>query len=270
MKTKYFFALMVFFVGLLVCTSCATAEYHAVVVIDENRCNTGSSGWGKSLGKVSFKTTQTWKVGNQEWSDVVTAINCQKETFVGMLSLENDTTHERTLLRRLGAGDSNIYFNADCRKNQGFGDLFSWCAVVLYQDQLCPKDWRVPTADDFWELYVALGGTMSRYPTKEEEAEAERATDVFKHTITLRATYPVEGNNRSLLDKYLNVWGGAYGGYFALGAIGAQNIIGLYWSQTMFDNNAGYYLNFNSGGVIMPQCRTSGKYQGNMLRCVRQ
>jgi len=96
-----------------------------------NFCNSDEPEWGNSLGKVSFKSTKTWKIGDQEWSDVVIASACQKTRF---------------------DGGSEKNFNADCRKNDGYGDLFSWCAVVRFRNQLCPGNWNVPNASDFSKL----------------------------------------------------------------------------------------------------------------------
>jgi uncharacterized protein (TIGR02145 family) len=91
------------------------------------------------LGEVSFATNQTWTVGNQIWSDAVTATGCNKTDFDG------------------GVDD---FFKSDCRSNPDFkGDLFSWEMVIQYGDKLCPAPWRVPTQQDFIDLDITLGGT---------------------------------------------------------------------------------------------------------------
>jgi len=106
-------------------------------------CNGNLPGWGASLGVVSFATNQEWTVGNQIWSDAVTATACNKTTFDGGV-----------------ANNPNAAQNADCRSNADFpGDLFSWCAVVRFGDRLCPYPWRVPIQQDFIDLDIALGGT---------------------------------------------------------------------------------------------------------------
>jgi len=106
---------------------------------EENNCNSNTPGWGESLGVVTFASEQTWKIGDQEWSDVVQATNCNKEAY--------------------NAGSAGN-FNADCRSNPGQrGNLFSWCAVARFAETLCPDGWRVPTKDDFIALNIALGGT---------------------------------------------------------------------------------------------------------------
>ncbi len=93
-----------------------------------------------TLGTITFKTAQTWKIGDQEWSDVVMATGCEEGNFRG----EDNSTRN---------------FCADCRQNPDYGDLFSWQAVNQYDSILCPDDWRVPTKEDFVNLDIALGGT---------------------------------------------------------------------------------------------------------------
>lgn len=91
------------------------------------------------FGTVSFKTSQIWKVGNQEWSDAVVGTKCKKDEFYGGTNAEG--------------------FKADCRQNGSHGDLFSWEAVNGHADLLCPEGWRVPTVEDFVALDLAIGGT---------------------------------------------------------------------------------------------------------------
>ena len=124
-------------------------------------CNDSIPGWGESLGVISFKTDRTWIVGNQEWSDVVMAEACQKKSF-------NSETKNHTIIIRNDTLGGQIWpryyesYNADCRSNLNYGDLFSWCAVYRFRKELCPDDWRVPTRQDFIDLDIALGGTGER------------------------------------------------------------------------------------------------------------
>jgi uncharacterized protein (TIGR02145 family) len=93
-----------------------------------------------NLGNVYFRTDRTWKIGNQEWSELVMASGCEKNDY---------------------QGESDLGYVADCRQdtNYGNGILFSWEAVNRYKNLLCPEPWRVPTRDDFINLDKALGGT---------------------------------------------------------------------------------------------------------------
>ena len=137
-------------------------------------------------------------------------------------------------------GGSARSFNADCRSNPGQkGDLFSWCAVVRFQHTLCPDDWRVPTQQDFIDLGIALGG------------RARNITD----TITR--------------NRYLNEWGGTYGGSFSSTAgMAYQGLRAGYWSQTELDATIGRRLRFDINGFISSQ-GWSIKLNGHTLRCIR-
>jgi hypothetical protein len=117
--------------------------WHTVepIIIDANGCNNMVPGWGESLGVVSFQTNNIWVVGNQAWSDAVTATNCSNKTTFN------------------GGDFIGVNNNADCRSNPGFpGDVFSWCAVNRFPNTICPAPWRVPTRQDFIDLDIALGG----------------------------------------------------------------------------------------------------------------
>ena len=114
----------------------ATSSVFARGNNDENKGNITDT----FLGTITFKSSQTWKVGNQEWSDVVMATGCKKNDYKGY--------------------DNSIHkFHADCRQNPGHGDLYSWEAVNRYGEYLCPDGWRVPDTADFRALDIALGGT---------------------------------------------------------------------------------------------------------------
>ena len=92
-----------------------------------------------ALGKVSFRTKQTWTVGNLVWSDVVLATGCDKEEYYAETDFET-------------YGLTATTFASDCRRGTLIGEdlsFFSWCAVVSHRDVLCPDGWRVPTRDDF-------------------------------------------------------------------------------------------------------------------------
>jgi uncharacterized protein (TIGR02145 family) len=184
-------------------------------------CNTDISGFGNNLGAVSFRTDQTYKSSNQEWSDVVIAENCQKETYDGGV-------------------DSLSIFNADCRKNaDGFGDLFSWCAINRFERFICPRGWRVPSVNDFILLDEHFGGHGDRRNVDTE-----------------------------ILAKY-NVFGNAFGGYCeADGTLKDQESSAYYWSNSENRAGRGKRLNFFSDGYISPQGWES-KTLGHMLRCVR-
>ena len=89
------------------------------------------------LGTTRFTTDRIWTVGEQIWSDAVTATGCQKSRYDGGLT----------------AGP----YLSDCRRNApGYGDLFSWTAAREFADVLCPDGWRIPMPDDFATLDMTL------------------------------------------------------------------------------------------------------------------
>jgi len=186
-------------------------------------CNTDTPGWGASLGTVSFASTQTWTITSgtitQIWSDAVQATGANKTTFDGGTSSNN---------------------KADARSNPDYkGDLFSYVAVIRFQDELCPSPWRVPTQQDFIDLDIALDGTGSSQ------------------------------TNATHRDKYLNSWGGLYGGNSnVIGTLGSQGLVALYWSQSESSATGGYGLDFRSNDFVNPQYGFRKDY-GLSLRCVR-
>jgi len=189
-----------------------------------SNCNNETPGWGESLGTVTFETDSIWMIFGhgitQIWSDAVTATNCQKNVFhVGV----------------------NGNFNADCRSFSGFsGDLFTWCAVVRFQDELCPYPWRVPTMQDFVDLDIALGG----------DGQDREDTPEF------------------VFENYIRRWGGAFGA----NPIPSRLIVEGSWGFWSLSEHSGagtvYRFGFNTVGYVRPQGWSMIRY-GFLLRCVR-
>jgi len=193
-------------------------------------CNGNLPGWGVSLGTVNFASSKTWVITNgsttQEWSDAVTATACDKTSF--------------------NSGGQFDNFSADCRSNPSYpGDLFSWCAIMRFADILCPDFWRIPTAQDFFDLDVILSGTGI----------------LRENDFTTLAMYT--GSD----------WGGVYGGMcHPTGELGEQGLRAFYWSQTDHGGDISVrFLSFNTVGQISPAPSGRGrtKNQGLALRCVR-
>jgi uncharacterized protein (TIGR02145 family) len=122
-----------------------TAECNLIV---EMSCASDSSLGTDGIGTASFISDKTWTAGGLIWSDEVTATGCQKTTYVGELT---------------NGAPVPGSFRSDCRSNPGYGDLFSWCAVIRYQDVLCPDGWRLPAVSEFIALDKEFGfaGTYS-------------------------------------------------------------------------------------------------------------
>jgi len=207
-----------------------TATSPVSVITTQRGCNTNPPNWGGSLGTVSFHpqghnvVIEGYGI-TQTWSGAVIATNCQKGTFNGGFIDWNNP--------------NNSNFNADCRSNPDFpGDLFSWCAVVRFADQLCPYPWRVPTQQDFITLDIAMGGT---------------------------------GGLQTDLDfvnsNYITRWGGAFGGRVDT-SLNSNGWSGEYWAQSEESVGTGRRLYFTAGGFIIPWDRDN-KDLGFSLRCVR-
>lgn len=182
------------------------------------------------FGKISFRTETTWEVGEQIWSDAV------------MVSAARGKT-------AYNGGDTNGYLVDFC-ENPGYGDLFSWEAVNLYRDALCPDGWQVPSKADFVARDIALGGTG-------ENRWAE--------------------SNVALIEgQWLNpdVWGGELGG--RMEGVGnylfAQTMWGHYWAMDIApdgtDGNA-LSLSLSFDGEINPR-QSAFKPNGFTLRCVKK
>jgi len=189
-------------------------------------CNSSVPGWGSGgLGTI-LRGSETTISGNgitQTWSGHITTTVCGKTTYAG--------------------GSQANSFNADCRSYSTSAHLFSWCAVIRFQDELCPAPWRVPTRQDFIDLDKALGGTGQS---------------------VLNPTHR---------DRYINIWNGEFGGgCIETGLASMQGSSALYWSSTEHSVPNAYNLFFRSGNMfddnVVPQ-DISLKSYGYTLRCVR-
>jgi uncharacterized protein (TIGR02145 family) len=182
------------------------------------------------LGDASFVTDSTWTISNG-------TITQTWSDAVQTANCSNKTTFNGGII---DGNVENWVFNIDCRSNPGQkGDLFSWRAVAEHQDLLCPNGWRVPTRQDFRDLDIAFGGD-----------------GVLQINETHR-------------DKYLNVWGGNYGGFCHWeGTLRYQGMAGYYWSQSEFNTFSGINMSFNINGHVSVQAAIA-KSGGYTLRCVR-
>ncbi len=218
MKTL-FFAIWTF-----VITSSAIAQE------DESGCNRDIPGWGESLGKVRFVSNRVWTIGVHTWSDAVTAENCKKKSFNG---------GER--------GKKQLGYNADCRQNimDSYGDLFSWCAVKRYRNQLCPTGWRAPTTEDFMALSQWLEGTPHGWNYNERFKTIDLSYNQFD--------YPE--------------WGGTNGGWCDnWGRLYSQGQSANYWAQSANSLDTGMEITFYLRAMRFV---ATTKNYGHVLRCVR-
>jgi uncharacterized protein (TIGR02145 family) len=104
------------------------------------------------------------------------------------------------------AENSTAPYRADCAKhfsNTEYGNLFSWCMVMQYADQLCPSPWRVPTMNDFCQI---VNGSQTSC-----------------------------GENRDII---VNTNGWVYGNYYAYwGGDAYICTCSYYWSSTIVDES---------------------------------
>ncbi len=174
------------------------------------------------LGTPAFKTGRTWTVGDQTWSDAVIASGCRKTTFGNRLEGQTD--------------------GADCRSNSfdDYGDLFSWYAVDKYAEVLCPEGWKVPAAEDFIVLDMALN---------ELENSSLREGDLDSR------------------DRFMSaLWNGEFGGMADQNGLWYQDINAYYWTASE-NNGSGIYFEFTTSGLVAPVAAIV-KNIGFALRCV--
>ncbi len=198
-----------------------------------------------SLGNHLFATSQTWKIGNQEWSDAVKMSGCNKNDF--------------------NAG-YNRMFEASCRQsNNGFdGHYFSWCAVMMYAGQLCPNGWRVPTMDDYITLDRSLGGNGTN-GQGDWDGQA-LITNTYIGTTGTFASCQNRGGQ----------WGGArFTGFAQNGGIthSSTNSTG-YWTSTNNNNDNAHAMEIREmwqGLRVFPRgvLGENNKQRGYPVRCVR-
>ena len=195
-----------------------------------------------------FLTDETWEVGDFEWSDVVISDQCAAED-----SEWNPADH---------GGALATGFMTHCRQSaDGLGHGFTWCAVMRFHDILCPGDWRVPVAQDFINLDIALGGEGLNVNSGNTPSVDDRLTQRFVPDWGLN---PIGSWNPLALM-------GMGDGYF-------QNtgISGFYWSMTEVNDASGRAFNLVLPNPASPTTMrtinpvaTHGKGNPAALRCVR-
>jgi len=228
-------------------------------------CNLDTAGWIRDgfpgLGTITWGSTSNTNIESgvtvvpgsddrigQVWSGAVFATACAKG---------NATSNDE-----FDGGDS-YNFAADCRQslhtfNNGraagiTGDFFSWCAVMRFQDTLCPYPWRVPTANDFAILHENLG--YDYLPPAGNFGTAMIPGTYFG--TAGNATGPQIGGT----------WRGVRFTGTATAPAGPNS---GYWSSTEHTHNAGNILWLGASNVWPRQSGVNGtKSSGNVLRCVR-
>jgi uncharacterized protein (TIGR02145 family) len=186
-------------------------------------------------------TTVSGNGFTQTWSAHVLAEGCNKNQF----NVRNAVSGPFDAACRKSHATDRQFIGAN---GQRFGDFFSWCAVAMLADLLCPYPWRVPTCRDFVELDLALGGTGNS-----------------RNDPTVRDRYIANTTNDGQ-----SWFGGGYGGWLDnFGGLNANQAIGAqYWSQTEGATTAlAHYMHYNRDGETRPQ-PASVKSSGRALRCI--
>jgi uncharacterized protein (TIGR02145 family) len=198
----------------------------------------GISGYAQNTPPYAASTS-TWVIeGNgisQIWSDHINVSACNKIDFnggyyIGDMDFEDGAE----------GNNSNLFCKADCRNNPDYYYLYSWTYLKENASTLCPSPWRVPTKDDFIVLDRILGGTGKGDKNK-------------MHTI-----------------KYINTWGGVYGGQGHSTSIANNGIGAYYWSITEhpYDSTKVTVLSFYADGYVFP-LSIKPKHYGYQVRCIK-
>ena len=229
-----------------------------VTVFTAQGCNFNTPGWGENgLGTITWGSTTNTDIDygattilgtggrpTQVWSDAVFATACAK----GNTTSGNEFN-----------GGSTGNFNADCRQTRHTfeagrataitGDLFSWCAVMRFADQLCPYPWRVPTMEDFGNLHQNLGFEL---PNPGIQVQHFNFGD-FLPTVGTVAV-PQRGGRWNAVRLIGN-------------ATSLTNAGTNYWASTETNASNARHIMVNST-IVIPQA-SSNKNLGYAVRCVR-
>ena len=147
-----------------------------------------------------------------------------------------------TPLTDFDGGTDDSPMSAVCEPdNPNFGSYFSWKAVELYKDHICPPGWHVPTSIDFQKLDLALGGIGTSH----------------------------NDGTGIILGKYLSTtWAGFYTGYVDGGDLLSSSTSGFYWSQDPFDATRGRCLSYADSYDVNPD-EAFKKICGLQVRCIK-
>ena len=240
---------------------CAPVSQTGSITVGMRGCNPAHPNWLASMGTITWGNTSNQDIESgtstiastgggrpsQTWSAPVFATSCAK----GNASNNNAF---------IGGTTAPLNLNADCRQtyhtfNNGraagiTGDLFSWCAVIAFADELCPAPWRVPTQQDFHNLYQNLGFTIP--------------AGTFVGTPHNNAGHFMPTSGTALAPEVGGRWGGVRFSGFAAGLQLTQT---QYWSTTESTADRAFIYGFDATNVWTRA--TDSKFAGVGVRCVR-
>jgi uncharacterized protein (TIGR02145 family) len=96
-----------------------------------------------TLAALAPYSTNITTVGAQQWTDYIKSGSCQAGSFKAAADAGININSPGIVLCRPGA--------------QNQGSLFTYCAIGLFSDQICPAGYHVPSPDEF----VALDGIIT-------------------------------------------------------------------------------------------------------------
>jgi hypothetical protein len=183
------------------------------------------------LGTVTFRTAQTWTVGNLIWSDYVTGTACKKDEYA---PVTNSNLNRLTVTDEACDCRQGLFKNGE--SGERYYDVFSVAMIYFYQDILCPDEWRVPTENDFL--------TTRDYNNSQMQYDFEALKSVWG------------GELGGSLNRFVE-WDGVgekfkIGGQPVTGAEADERICAMVWTGILLD--AGGYGQFNGRAAFGLRC----------------
>ncbi|MCL2413910.1 MAG: hypothetical protein FWC94_01475 [Bacteroidales bacterium] len=233
---------------------CDSVYLTGTIMAGMRGCNLNEPGWGDAgLGTIGWGTTSNTDIETgttlipgtdnrpaQMWSGAVFAEACQKTAYNGGV-------------------DGN--FNADCRQAQSVnnGHFFSWCAVVRFENDLCPFPWRVPSREDFMNLDIALGGTGAN--------RSSTSPDIGGLTMSQQISVWYIGPSGTATSPQI---GGIWRGSRPTGYSGNPSTTwSFYWSSTPVNADPIRAHSLRLGSTVLEPQGINFKANGFAVRCVR-
>jgi hypothetical protein len=179
---------------------------------------TGAPGRLKPIPPPYAASAQIWTIANQTWSDVVNVPECDNDAFTNSNSV--------AYCRSLTTDEGKWYY-------------YNWPYVNAKKNTLCPSPWRVPTAADFINLDIALGGTGDNR----------------------------EGAVSWINATYVDVWGASWSGNANADGGNVGLTLEFQTSSQTLDGESSFSLTMNRLGEVIPHW-PSAKLWGYPVRCV--
>ena len=155
----------------------------------------------------------------------------------------------RTVWGNLNSGAWS-YYNNDFRNNDIYGKLYNWYAVGDSRE-IAPEGWRIPTRNDWIQLFNFLGGNDAGSKMKSN------------------STLWVSTNNISSYSSGFNAIPGGFRPWTGENEFAFLGERAFFWSSTQdetFTSANGISINFDSDKIYF---YSFGKRDGWSIRCVK-